>query len=280
MNGDSSNNSQDKHSWFDKISQVFSDEPKNREDLLEYLREAGKQQIINKEVLDIIEGAIKVSDMQVRSVMIPRSQMVVIRINQSPEEFLPQVVNSSHSRFPVIGEAPDDVLGMLLAKDLLPYALNSGLDNFNMTDVLRKATFVPESKRLNILLNDFRTNRQHMAIVLDEYSGIAGLVTIEDVLEQIVGDIEDEYDTEENDDDIKSVQDNFIVKALTSIEDFNNYFQTSFADDEFGTIGGIVTQKFGYLPNKDEQIIIDQFDFKVLSADRRRIRLLQVTPLS
>jgi magnesium and cobalt transporter len=216
--------------------------------------------------------------MQVRDVMIPRSQMTMVQVNQTPREFLPVIISSAHSRFPVCGENPDEVLGILLAKDLLPYMLEGTLDQFDIRQCLRKATFIPESKRLNVLLNEFRGTRNHMAIVVDEYGGIAGLITIEDVLEQIVGEIEDEHDAEEDDGNIKPFDDNgYLVKALTPIEDFNAYFDVGFSDDEFDTIGGIVTQHFGHLPAKDESIVIEGFNFKVLSADNRRLRLLQVT---
>ncbi|WP_027858864.1 HlyC/CorC family transporter [Marinobacterium jannaschii] len=265
-------------SWLGKLAQAFTDEPRTRDDLLSEIREAADENLLDNEALGIIEGAMLVSDKQVRDVMIPRSQMVVVEADLTPREFLPVIISSAHSRFPVIGETPDEVLGVLLAKDLLPLILEGNLENFDIRQCLRKPTVIPESKRLNVLLQEFRTNRNHMAIVVDEYGGVAGLITIEDVLEQIVGEIEDEHDIEEDDGNIKPFDDNsFIVKALTEIEDFNDFFDASFADDEFDTLGGIVTQKFGHLPQKDETVQIDSFTFKVLSADNRRIRLLQVT---
>lgn len=280
MSEDRSSSGQGNKSWLERLSQAFSDEPKDRDDLLVVLRDAEKNQVLDTEALGIIEGALEVSDMQVREIMIPRPQMVVINAQTSPRDFLPEMIATAHSRFPVIGESPDEVIGILLAKDLLPYALNGGIDEFNIQAHLRKATFVPESKRLNILLQEFRVNRNHMAIVVDEYGCIAGLVTIEDVLEQIVGEIEDEYDEDEDDSLIKKFESNsFIVKALTPIEDFNNHFDTHFSDTEFDTIGGIVTQQFGRLPVREEQVDIEGFNFKILNADNRRIRLLQVTPL-
>ncbi len=265
-------------SWLEKLAQAFSDEPRSREDVREILQQACESGILDNDAHGIIEGAIQVTEMQVRDVMIPRSQMTMVQVNQTPREFLPVIISSAHSRFPVCGENPDEVLGILLAKDLLPYMLEGTLDQFDIRQCLRKATFIPESKRLNVLLNEFRGTRNHMAIVVDEYGGIAGLITIEDVLEQIVGEIEDEHDAEEDDGNIKPFDDNgYLVKALTPIEDFNAYFDVGFSDDEFDTIGGIVTQHFGHLPAKDESIVIEGFYFKVLSADNRRLRLLQVT---
>lgn len=265
-------------SWFGKIAQAFSDEPRSREDLLSELKEAADENILDAEALSIMEGAMKVSDMKVRDVMIPRSQMVVVEAEQTPKEFLPVIITSAHSRFPVVGEQPDDVLGILLAKDLLPLVVEESLEQFDINSCLRPVTFIPESKRLNVLLNEFQATRNHMALVIDEYGGIAGLITIEDVLEQIVGEIEDEHDAEEDEGNIKPFEDNaFIVKALTPVEDFNEFFESGFSEDDFDTIGGIVTQRFGHLPQKDEAVDIDGFNFKILSADNRRIRLLQVT---
>lgn len=281
MSEDRSSNGQGNKSWLERFAQAFSDEPKDRDQLLELLHNAAKAQVLDAEALDIIEGALHVSDIQVREIMVPRPQMVVINSLLSPKEFLPEMVASAHSRFPVIGESPDEVSGILLAKDLLPYILSGGVESFDIQNHLRKATFVPESKRLNVLLSEFKANRNHMAIVVDEYGGIAGLVTIEDVLEQIVGDIEDEYDADDEDDDtlIKKFEDNsYIVKALTPITEFNDYFKSSFSDTDFDTIGGIVTQQFGRLPQREESVDIEQFNFRILNADNRRIRLLQVTP--
>lgn len=218
--------------------------------------------------------------MQVRDIMIPRPQMAVVKSDQTTQEFMQTITETSHSRFPVIGESPDEILGILLAKDLLPLAFAKEMDNFDLNAMLRKPIFVPESKRLSILLNEFRTNRYHMAIVLDEYGGVAGLVTIEDVLEQIVGEIEDETDSEEDEGNIRPFAENgFLVKALTSIEDFNEHFGTYYDETEFDTIGGIVTQQFGHLPVKDEKIQIGDHNFHILAADNRRIRLMQVTPI-
>lgn len=277
MSEERSGNSQQK-SWLGKLAQIFSDEPKTREDLLADLKDATDENVLDQEAFSIIEGAMQVADQQVRDVMIPRSQMVVVEADQTPKEFLPIIISSAHSRFPVIGENPDDILGVLLAKDLLSLILDeNSLENFDIRQHVRKATFIPESKRLNVLLKEFRATRNHMAIVVDEYAGVSGVITIEDVLEQIVGQIEDEHDVEDDEGNIKPFDDNgYIVKALTPIEDFNEFFDIGMPDDEFDTIGGLVTQKFGHLPRKDETVEIDAFTFKVLSADNRRIRLLQV----
>ncbi|MBU2712269.1 HlyC/CorC family transporter [Zooshikella harenae] len=268
--------------WLDKLTQAFSGDPKNRTELLDQLREAQSNQVLDPESLSIIEGAMQVSEMQVREIMIPRAQMECVELSQTPGEFIPQIIKSAHSRYPVIGENKDEVTGILLAKDLLSLALKDPQDTkdqFCLKDILRPATFVPESKRLIVLLNEFRANRNHMAIVVDEYGGVSGLITIEDVLEQIVGDIEDEHDVEE-DFYIKQLnENNFIVKALTPIEDFNEHFHSQFSDKEYDTIGGIVMQNFGHLPRRSESVTIEGFEFQVLNADNRRIRLLRVTPV-
>ena len=281
MNDDASTNSQDKRSWLDKLSFFLSDRPSNKEELLERIRQAEEDQILDREALDTIEGALQMSHMQVRDIMVPRPQMAVVKADQSTQEFMQTITETSHSRFPVIGESPDEVLGILLAKDLLPLAFAKQMDNFDLNAMLRKPIFVPESKRLSILLNEFRTNRYHMAIVLDEYGGVAGLVTIEDVLEQIVGEIEDETDAEEDDGNIRPFADKgFLVKALTTIDDFNAHFGTYYDETEFDTIGGIITQQFGHLPAKDESIQVDELNFHILAADNRRILLMQVNPIS
>lgn len=281
MNDDASTNSQDKRSWLDKLSFFLSDRPSNKEELLERIRQAEEDQILDREALDTIEGALQISHMQVRDIMVPRPQMAVVKADQSTQEFMQTITETSHSRFPVIGESPDEVLGILLAKDLLPLAFAKQMDNFDLNAMLRKPIFVPESKRLSILLNEFRTNRYHMAIVLDEYGGVAGLVTIEDVLEQIVGEIEDETDAEEDDGNIRPFADQgFLVKALTTIDDFNAHFGTYYDENEFDTIGGIITQQFGHLPAKDESIQVGDLNFHILAADNRRILLMQVNPIS
>ena len=267
-------------SWLDKLSTLFSDDPNDRQDLKDILREAAERNVVDSETLSTLEGALQISDMQVRDIMVPRSQMVCIKAEDSIKEFLPFVIESAHSRFPVLGEDKDEVLGVLLAKDLLPLIINEQREDFNITDILRSATFVPESKRLNTLLKEFRATRNHMAIVADEFGGIAGIVTIEDVLEQIVGDIEDEHDQEDDDSFIKKLDhDVRMVKALTPLEDFNEHFNTKFDEKEFDTIGGIVIQHFGRVPECDEAITINKWRFKIVNGNARRINLMEVTPV-
>ncbi|MBD3648491.1 MAG: CBS domain-containing protein [Pseudomonadales bacterium] len=275
---DEGSNGEPPKSWLGRLSQVLTGEPHSRNDVLDILRSAEQKELLDSEALSIIEGALTVSEMQAREIMIPRSQVAMVRIDMSPEEFLPLVIESGHSRFPVVGENPDDVIGILLAKDLLSLALKEKNAKFNMRDLLRPCTAIPESKRLNILLQEFRSTRNHLAVVYDEYGGVSGIVTIEDVLEQIVGDIEDEYDLSEEEFIKRHADNSYTVKALTPIEDFNEHFNASFSEEEFDTIGGIVTQYFGHLPKRDEKVNIDGFKFKVLNSDNRRIRLLQLTP--
>ena len=276
MSEDRSSNEQ--KSWFNRLTQAFAHEPKNRKELLEVLREAHQNKLLDSEALAIVEGAIQVADLQVRDIMVPRSQMISIKASQTPKEFLPAIIEAAHSRYPVVGESLDDVAGILLAKDLLPLILQGEQPNFNIKDLLRPATFVPESKRLNVLLREFRANHNHMAVVIDEYGGVAGLVTIEDVLEQIVGDIEDEHDVEE-DSYVKPLPSgDFLVKALTPIDSFNEFFDTQFSDDEFDTVGGLVMSAFGHLPKRNEVTEIGEFRFRVISADSRRVHLLRLTP--
>ncbi|KFX67519.1 magnesium transporter [Pseudomonas taeanensis MS-3] len=277
MSEDRSSNEQ--KSWLNKLTQAFAHEPKNRQELLEVLREAHQNKLLDSEALAIVEGAIQVADLQVRDIMVPRSQMISIKANQMPKEFLPSIIEAAHSRYPVVGESLDDVIGILLAKDLLPLVMLDEQPSFNIKDLLRPATFVPESKRLNVLLREFRANHNHMAVVIDEYGGVAGLVTIEDVLEQIVGDIEDEHDVEE-DSYVKPLPSgDFLVKALTPIDNFNEAFACEFSDNEFDTVGGLVMSAFGHLPKRNEVTEIGEFRFRVLNADSRRIHLLRLTPL-
>jgi len=266
-------------SWIERVAQVFSGEPSSRQELMEVIQDAARRRIVDGEALSIIDGAMQVSEMQAREIMIPRSQVVFVRADSRPRELLPVVIESQHSRFPVIGDDFDDVKGVLHAKDLLPLALSGDLDDFDLKDLIRRAPVIPESKRLNVLLQEFRLNRNHMAIVMDEYGSVAGVVTIEDVLEQIVGEIEDEHDVHDHS-YIKALDDHsYTVKAVTPIDEFNAYFDTDFSDEEFDTIGGIVMQRFGHLPKREETIAIDRFQFRVLNADSRRIRLLQMTEL-
>jgi magnesium and cobalt transporter len=270
---------QQQRTWLDKLGQALLKEPKDREQLTELLRNAQQRNLLDSDALSMIEGVLEVSEMQVRDIMIPRTQMVVVNYDVAPEEFLPIIIESAHSRFPVIGDNRDEVVGILLAKDLLAYFADKERAGFNIRDILRPAVFIPESKRLNVLLREFRSSRNHMAMVVDEYGGIAGLVTIEDVLEQIVGDIEDEHDIEEDMFIIKHSDTRYTAKALTPIEEFNEAFSTSLHDGEFDTIGGLLTQAFGRVPKRGETITIDHFQFKILRADSRRILLLQITLL-
>jgi magnesium and cobalt transporter len=259
----------------ERISAFLIREPEDREELLAVLHGAYEHRLLDADALSIIEGALQVSEMTVRDVMIPRAQMDVVSIDDDPAEFIPFVLETRHSRFPVIGENKDDVVGILLAKELLNYYASP--ESFNLRDTLRPAVFVPESKRLNVLLRDFRANRNHIAIVVDEYGGVSGLVTIEDVLEQIVGDIEDEYDFDESEDNIiPEAGGRFRVKAQTEIGDFNAQFGTRFEDEEFDTVGGLVLKSFGRLPKRGEATSLEGFRFRVLRADSRRLHTLQV----
>jgi hemolysin (HlyC) family protein len=266
----------ERRGWLKRLKQQMSGEPQDRAALLEELREATERGLVDADALEMLEGVLAVGDLQVRDIMVPRSQMAVVERDNPPETLLPVVVESGHSRFPVIGEDRDQVVGILLAKDLLRYYVESRREDFDIREVVRPAVFVPESKRLNVLLTEFRKNRHHMAIVVDEYGGVAGLVTIEDVIEQIVGDIADEYDVEEDQPIRRESERAFTVRALTRIADFNAYFSTSFGDEEFDTIGGLIVHAFGRLPRRGESVRIGEFEFRVLRGDRRRIDLVRV----
>jgi len=267
---------QPSRSWLEKIGQVLAGEPRDRHELLEILRDAAERRLLDLNSLGMIEGILQVPELKVREIMIPRSHMIVIEQDMPLDQILPIVITTVHSRFPVIGENKDEILGILLAKDLLAYAFGNKAKPFNIREILRTAVFVPESKRLDVLLQEFRRNRNHMAVVVDEYGGVTGLVTIEDVLEQIVGDIEDEYDTDD-DQLIKKYNDNtYAVKALTPIEEFNKFFGANLEAKDVDTIGGLVTREFGHLPKRGEFVEINDFRFKVLRGDNRRIYLLQV----
>lgn len=266
-------------SWIEKIAAAFSSEPRTRQELSEVMDLARDNELIDDDAQSIIAGALQVADMQVRDIMVQRSQMKIIKAGASLQEILPQIIDSAHSRYPVIGESPDDILGILLVKDLLPQILIADTDNFNVESLLRTCNVVPESKRLNILLREFRQNRNHMALVIDEYGCVAGLVTIEDVLEEIVGEIEDETDIEADAFIRKLGTGDYLVKALTPIDDFNDEFGVDFSDDEFDTIGGLVMQQFGYLPSLNETATMEGFEFKVVSADQRKIDSLHVRAL-
>jgi magnesium and cobalt transporter len=267
----------EKPRWLERLSTLLLREPEDREQLIELLHSAYEKNLLDADALAMIEGVLQVSEMQVRDIMIPRSQMDVIDITDAPEKFIPFVIETAHSRFPVIDENKDDIVGILLAKDLLRYYAG---EDFNVRDMLRPAVFIPEAKRLNVLLKEFRSNRNHIALVVDEYGGVAGMVTIEDVLEQIVGDIEDEYDFDETEDNIiRDSNSRYRVKALTEIADFNEALGTNFSDEEFSTIGGLVVSKLGHLPKRGEQIAFDNLSFVVLRADSRRLHSLLVERL-
>ena len=258
-----------KSKLIERLSHFLLRGPEDREQLFELLKSSYEKNLMDADSLSMIEGVLQVSEMQVRDIMIPRSQMDVIDISHSPEKFIPFVMETAHSRFPVIEDDKNDVIGILLAKDLLKYYAG---DDFEIRDMLRPAVFIPESKRLNVLLKEFRGSRNHIAIVVDEYGGVSGMVTIEDVLEQIVGEIEDEFDFDETEDNI--IQDkngHYRVKASTEIEDFNEYFNVSFSNDEFSTIGGLIIQAFGHLPKRDEKITFQGFKITILRADSRKL---------
>jgi len=266
----------DSRSLLERLIQALGGEPRDIQDLLGLLRQAQRRQIFGRDALTMIEGVFQVADMQARDIMIPRSQMVVVDRDSSLAQMLGPIIESGHSRFPVIDDNRDEVVGVLLAKDILRYFSEEERDRFDLRDILRDPVFVPESKRLNTLLQDFRTSRNHMAIVVDEYGGTAGLITIEDVLEQIVGDIDDEHDTDETIPIREHGPGRYTVDALTPIEDFNAYFGTDYSDDAFDTIGGLVVNHMGHVPVAGETATIDRFWFRVLDADSRRIRELQV----
>ncbi len=262
-------------SLLERLSALILREPGDREQLAQLLRSAYSRNLLDADAMSIIEGALTVSEMQVRDIMIPRAQVDFIDINEPVESIIPQVISTAHSRFPVIDQNRDDVIGVLLAKDLLRYY--AGEEEFNVREMLRPAVFVPEAKRLNVLLREFRASRNHMAIVVDEYGGVAGLVTIEDVLEQIVGDIEDEYDFDEASDNILPEQGGrFRVKALTQIADFNAAFGTQFPDESADTVGGLIIKHLGRLPKRNETLTIEGVRFNVLRADTRRVYTLLV----
>jgi magnesium and cobalt transporter len=261
--------------WLKRITQSMSGEPRDLAELVENLREASERGLFDGDALVMLEGVLAVADMQVRDIMVPRSQMVFVERDESPEKLVELVVESGHSRFPVIGEDRDQILGILLAKDLLRLQASADED-FEIREYMRPVIFVPESKRLNVLLKEFRRNHNHIAMVVDEYGGVCGLVTIEDVIEQIVGEIDDEHDVEDDQTIRKERPREFTVRALTPIGDFNQYFSTKFSDEEYDTIGGLLMQEFGRLPRRGETIKIGDLEFRILRADRRRIDLLRV----
>ena len=258
---------------------LLAQEPSNREGLIEILRNAENRNLLDADALLMIEGALHVSETHVRDIMVPRVQMIIIDDNAKPEDILKTVVESGHSRFPVIGDTNDEIEGILLAKDLLNYYAEPD-KNFDIKDMMRPTVFIPESKRLNVLLREFRMSRNHMAIVVDEYNGVAGLVTIEDVIEEIIGEIEDEHDHEDNEININTHDNNrYTVKALTPISEFNEFFNTEISDNEYDTVGGFVINTFGYLPKRGEIINFEKFNIKILRADKRRVHLILFTQI-
>lgn len=265
--------------WLERITRLVSSEPRDRESLIEMLRESEGRNILDPDSLAMIEGALLVSELQVRDIMIPRVQMSVLKYEDDLKTILGNVIESGHSRFPVIGDDANEVMGILLAKDLLAYTAEANSGSFEIKDIMRPAVFVPESKRLNVLLREFRASRNHMAIVVDEYSNVAGLITIEDVIEEIVGNIQDEHDIDEEDYIRQHGRNRYTVQAMTPIEEFNEYFGTDLSDDEYDTIGGLILNAFGHLPQRGEAIEYRGFSIKVLRADRRRIHLLRVIQL-
>lgn len=264
-----------KPGWLERLSRLLLKEPENLGELTEILHAAFERNLVDADALGMIEGVLSVGEMQVRDVMVPRSQIDFIDIADTPETFIPFVIETAHSRFPVIDGNKDNVLGILLAKDLLSYYASNA--DFNIREMLRPVVFIPESKHLNVLLKDFRNNRNHMALVVDEYGGVAGMVTIEDVIEQIVGDIEDEFDYDEEEDNIiPDRRGHWRVKGFTEIGDLNEALGTAFSDEEFDTVAGLVTHSFGHLPKRGESASFDSYRFLVLRADSRRIHSLQI----
>ena len=278
---DAENTAAAPRSLLDRLSHALLGEPATRDDLIDILRDSAKRDLLDRDSLDMIEGVLQVAEMKVRDIMVPRSQMDVVDKNSPPEGYLPMLIESGHSRFPMVDGDKDKVIGILLAKDLLRYLFldKKKRAQFNVHDMLRPAVFVPESKRLNVLLREFRTSRNHMAIVVNEYGGVAGLVTIEDVLEQIVGEIADEYDIEDDVMIMPRDGGEYVVKALVTLADFNTRLNSQLAHEEIDTVGGLVMSRLGHVPRRGEKIDIDNWRFEVLRADSRRVYLLKVTPV-
>jgi magnesium and cobalt transporter len=265
--------------WLKKIAQGFVGEPQDRTELVALLRQASQRGLVEPDALSMLEGVLEVGDLQVRDIMIPRAQMVFVRRDDPFSKLLPVVVESGHSRFPVMDEDRDDIVGILLAKDLLRLYSSEVRERFDIREYMRPVVFVPESKRLNVLLKDFRRNRNHMALVVDEYGGVSGLVTIEDVIEQIVGEIDDEFDVEDDHNIRKEAERQFTVRGVTRIDEFNEYFSAHLSEEEgFDTVAGLLMKEFGRLPRRGDAATIDGFDFRVTRADRRRIDSLRVVP--
>ena len=264
--------------WIRKLGRALSGEAQDREELVEQLREARERGLIDGEALDMLEGVLGVADIQVRDIMVPRSQMVTVRRDEPATGLLPIIVESGHSRFPVMDSDRDDIVGILLAKDVLRVFAEGQEDRFDIRECMRPAVVVPESKRVNVLLKEFRRNRNHMAIVVDEYGGVAGLVTIEDAIEQIVGDIDDEFDVDDEHNIRKEAERQFVVRGATPIGEFNDYFGTELSDEEFDTVAGLVMKQLGHLPRRGEVLQIGELEIRVLRADRRRVDALKVIP--
>jgi len=261
--------------WLDRIYNIFTGEPQNQKQLLDLLKNLQSHELLGDDELNMIEGVLQVDDMQVRDIMIPRGQMVVLDHEDTVPEIIQKITDSGHSRFPVIDDDKDDVVGILLAKDLLQLSLDQSHE-FEINEYIRPASFIPESKRLNVLLKDFRLNRSHMAMIVDEYGGVSGLITIEDVLEQIVGKIDDEYDEDEEVDIQPHGANRYSVRALTPLPEFNEYFNTDYEREDIETIGGLLLRQFGHLPERGESVAFDNLTFKVLNADSRQVHLYQV----
>lgn len=277
MSDDRNADEHDERSWLEKIAQLFSSDPRTRKDLLDILVIAEQNDVIDTETHGIMQGALEVAHLQVRDVMIPRPQMVCLHSDESPGEVVRRVIESGHSRYPVTGDSSDDVLGIVLAKDMLAQLFANGPGSIDIAQLLRPATFIPESKRLNVLLREFRSQRNHMAIVIDEHGSVAGLVTLEDVLEQIVGEIIDEYDyDEEADNIIAESATKWRVKASTEVSAFNEKFGTQFSDDDSDTVGGLITHELARVPHRGESVVLGGFKFTVLRADGRRVWLMTV----
>jgi magnesium and cobalt transporter len=265
--------------WLKKIAQGFVGEPQDRTELVALLRQASQRGLVEPDALSMLEGVLEVGDLQVRDIMIPRAQMVFVRRDDPFAKLLPVVVESGHSRFPVMDEDRDDIVGILLAKDLLRLYSSDVRERFDIREYMRPVVFVPESKRLNVLLKDFRRNRNHMALVVDEYGGVSGLVTIEDVIEQIVGEIDDEFDVEDDHNIRKEAERQFTIRGVTRIDEFNEYFGAHLSEEEgFDTVAGLLMKEFGRLPRRGDAATIDGFEFRVTRADRRRIDALRVVP--
>ena len=263
--------------WLRRITQSMAAEPESRAELVKVLREAAGRGLLDADALSMIEGVLAVSDLSVRDIMVPRSQMAIIERDAALDDIVPMVAESGHSRVPVVGDDRDKVVGILLAKDLLKYTVGAERPEFDIRELMRPPVFVPESKRLDVLLREFRSSHNHMAMVVDEYGGVAGLVTLEDVIEQIVGDIDDEYDIEDDQPIKRESERQFIVLALTRLEEFNQYFGTKYEGDGFDTVGGLVLHELGRLPRKGDTFKVNDFEFRVLRADRRRVEALRVT---